>query len=393
MTTQPNSPGQNAGSRIGRLVQALTTTSDPRSALPKPQQRRLVVLTWLQVSILVCLAAGLVTVFVADSGDSARRGEYSLLIAGLAIPTLLSLATNRAGHYRMSASLLIAAAVAAPWFSLIMDPKVLKGDFVPLAYVLVSVMLSAMLMRTRVTATLATVQWLGLASVAILAPPSTFNWASLLSLVFFVSLICVLYNVVSQRDLQQINDQTRLLVHSEAELREQTIRDPLTSLFNRRYLEEILPAELARANRQGLPLGVIIVDVDHFKQLNDTLGHAGGDAVLQNLGNLLTENVRASDIACRLGGDEFVLILPETSREVICERADDLLKCIRTSDQRLPLSDRSQVTASAGVAVFPDNGCTVVELLQAADSALYCAKSRGRDRLSLAGSSYRSASG
>ncbi|MEI8081818.1 MAG: diguanylate cyclase [Actinomycetes bacterium] len=387
MTSQPNPLGQNPGSRVSRLAQAFSTTPDARNALPQPQQRRLVVLAWLQVSILVCLVAGLLTVLVADSGDSARRGEYSWLIAGLAVPTLLSLTMNRAGHYRTSASLLIAAAVAAPWFSLIMDPKVLRGDFVPLAYVLISVMLSAMLLRTRVTVTLAAVQWLGLVSVAILAPPSTFNWASLLSLVFFVSVICVLYNVVTQRDLQQIDDQTRLLVDSEAELREQTIRDPLTSLYNRRYLEEILPSEIARANRHRLPLGVIIVDVDHFKQLNDTLGHAGGDAVLQNLGNLLAEHIRASDIACRLGGDEFVLILPSTGRDVIRERADDLLECIRTRDLPLPLRDRTQVTASAGVAVFPDNGCTVVDLLQAADAALYQAKTSGRNRLSVAGSS------
>jgi diguanylate cyclase (GGDEF)-like protein len=167
-------------------------------------------------------------------------------------------------------------------------------------------------------------------------------------------------------------------------LRAQSIRDPLTGLFNRRYLEESLERELRRAIRKQRPLGAVLFDLDHFKQFNDTFGHAAGDALLAELGRFLQTRIRADDIACRYGGEEFVLILPESSLQETTERVDGL----RLEFEHLHVEHRGlalgPVTLSAGVAVFPEHGTTAETLLRQADRALYRAKELGRNRVVVA---------
>jgi diguanylate cyclase (GGDEF)-like protein/PAS domain S-box-containing protein len=167
-------------------------------------------------------------------------------------------------------------------------------------------------------------------------------------------------------------------------LREQSIRDPLTGLYNRRYMDEALKQQLSRVTRQLHPLGIIMIDIDHFKLFNDTYGHAAGDALLRELGQFLQSHIRAEDIACRYGGEEFTLILPDASREVAQQRAEHL----RQEARHLRLQGVSQfpeaITLSVGVAVYPENGRTIEIVLRAADAALYRAKQEGRDRVAVA---------
>jgi diguanylate cyclase (GGDEF)-like protein len=168
-------------------------------------------------------------------------------------------------------------------------------------------------------------------------------------------------------------------------MRQQSIRDPLTNLFNRRYLEETLERETQRAARRGLPLGIIMLDIDHFKNFNDTFGHAAGDALLRELGTFLRLHVRQEDIPCRYGGEEFTLILPEATRDVTRQRAETLCREVaqlRVQHAGQPLG---AVTLSLGVAVFPDQGATGETVLRAADAALYAAKRLGRNRVAVAG--------
>jgi diguanylate cyclase (GGDEF)-like protein/PAS domain S-box-containing protein len=167
-------------------------------------------------------------------------------------------------------------------------------------------------------------------------------------------------------------------------LRTQSIRDPLTGLFNRRYMEESLDREFRRAERRGAPVGVIMLDIDRFTHFNNTFGHQAGDTLLHALGELLRTRVRAEDIACRYGGEEFVLIMPEASQEITAERAEVLRKEARELRVQQHGQSLGAVTVSFGVAAFPQHGPSAEAVIRAADLALYRAKSEGRDRVSVA---------
>jgi diguanylate cyclase (GGDEF)-like protein/PAS domain S-box-containing protein len=186
------------------------------------------------------------------------------------------------------------------------------------------------------------------------------------------------------RDITERKQAQDALIKSEALLREQSVRDHLTGLFNRRYMEETLERELLRASRKGLSLGIIMLDVDDFKQFNDTYGHAAGDAILRELSNLLLKHVRGEDIACRYGGDEFIIVLPDSSRAVTCERAERLCEHARHLNIQFEGYTLEAVTLSLGVAVFPENGSSGAAVLKAADDALYRAKREGRSRVVVA---------
>jgi diguanylate cyclase (GGDEF)-like protein len=163
-------------------------------------------------------------------------------------------------------------------------------------------------------------------------------------------------------------------------LRQQALRDPLTDLFNRRYMEESLERELRRSVRRESPLGVMMLDLDHFKRVNDTYGHAAGDTLLRAIGALLLAHTRGEDIACRYGGEEFTLILPDSSLEDTWRRAEQLRKAVKQLHVRHGGEPLGVVTISVGVASFPEHGATPEAVLRAADMALYQAKADGRDR-------------
>lgn len=167
-------------------------------------------------------------------------------------------------------------------------------------------------------------------------------------------------------------------------LRQQSVADPLTGLFNRRYMDETLRRELARAMRKNMPLSVMVLDVDHFKRVNDVFGHEGGDMVLRAVAQQLREVVRESDVACRLGGEEFLLILPECTKQAAAARAEDMAKHLRQLRLQYSGQQIGAVTASFGVATYPDDGLDGPALIKAADRAMYQAKGAGRDRVMLA---------
>lgn len=167
-------------------------------------------------------------------------------------------------------------------------------------------------------------------------------------------------------------------------LRIQSIRDPLTGLYNRRYMEASLERELARARRHGHGVGVLMCDIDHFKRFNDTYGHEAGDALLVEFARLLRSRVREDDIVCRYGGEEFVLILPDTDQDAAARRADALREAVH----ELRVQHRGQllgeVTLSLGVSAYPMHGTSPESLCRSADAALYQAKRSGRDRVCIA---------
>lgn len=167
-------------------------------------------------------------------------------------------------------------------------------------------------------------------------------------------------------------------------LREQAIRDALTGLYNRRYLEETLTQEIERARRKQGKLSAIMLDVDHFKRFNDTYGHEAGDVVLAAIGRLLRENVRASDVPCRFGGEEFTVLLPDSDAALAAERAELIRRAAHDLHLEYDGKTLPGVTVSLGTAEFPLHGETGAYLVAAADAALYRAKEGGRDRVAVA---------
>jgi diguanylate cyclase (GGDEF)-like protein len=179
---------------------------------------------------------------------------------------------------------------------------------------------------------------------------------------------------------QQLMMQFEQVNSLQEKLRQEAIHDSLTSLFNRRFLDETLPIELARAKRANSPLTILMLDIDYFKKINDTYGHQVGDVVLQSVGHDLKTNVRAGDIVCRYGGEEFILVFPGMQAEDGRARAEKLRMMIASQT----INAKNQliaVTISIGGSVYPQDGTSNDELISLADLALYRAKQNGRNRV------------
>jgi diguanylate cyclase (GGDEF)-like protein len=164
-------------------------------------------------------------------------------------------------------------------------------------------------------------------------------------------------------------------------LQNQSIRDGLTNLFNRRFMQETLDRELSRAKRLNLPLTVAMADIDRFKTYNDTLGHEAGDQALQEIGTLLINSVRKDDVPCRYGGDELAVILPGASLDDAFARVEQFRLAVKRLRLRHSDDALGMVTVSLGLAGYPAHGATAKDLLRAADEALYEAKHAGRDQV------------
>ncbi len=178
--------------------------------------------------------------------------------------------------------------------------------------------------------------------------------------------------------LQELLEENRQLQDQIAELKEQVIRDPLTNAFNRRYFLETLEREAPRAERNELPLSLVMIDIDHFKKINDAFGHQAGDFVLRQLVKLLTERIRKGDVLCRYGGEEFVILMPQSSLEDTQIRAEEWrMAC---EEMQIAYEGTSlQITISLGVASKKDMNTNAQQLLKRADRALYKAKVFGRN--------------
>jgi diguanylate cyclase (GGDEF)-like protein/PAS domain S-box-containing protein len=196
---------------------------------------------------------------------------------------------------------------------------------------------------------------------------------------------------VTERKRQEIylQDANRKLEFQMAEiqalqekLREQAIRDPLTGLYNRRFLEETLDREMAHAGREGKMLCIAMIDIDNFKNFNDRYGHKVGDMILRSLGDILLANTRKSDVSCRFGGEEFVVVMPNATPDGARKRAQQWRKAFQLLQNSFN-GQELQATISIGIASFPNHGKDGETVLNAADKALYEAKQRGKNRVNV----------
>lgn len=203
--------------------------------------------------------------------------------------------------------------------------------------------------------------------------------------IMFVTVIggfLLIYNLY--RQLLRSRQLTVEVVEAEQlilETKDLAVRDPLTNLFNRRYLDESLTREIKSADRHKSSIGIMMIDVDNFKKFNDKYGHDAGDYVLQGVADLLFKLVRGEDIPCRYGGEEFVIILPGADLETTEIRALSLLERMRELHLQFDNNYLGKISSSIGIAVFPQHGISGEALIKSADKALYFAKSNGRDQV------------
>jgi diguanylate cyclase (GGDEF)-like protein len=344
------------------------------------ESRRALTLLAIQAVLLVLLCATIILVLLVDIGE--RSVFYMVLVAGLALLLILSVVLNFKGWYKPAAWLVVLTTVIGPWLCVLLDSTIANGDFVPLIYMALSIQLCAVLLSERVTVAIGLLQFAGLTALVIVCPAlGSLNWPSLMAFIVFFGTMGVLTSLHNRRYVEQIEKHRNMLQQNEVKMHELAVRDSLTGLFNRRYMEETLEREINRAIRTRRCLGVIMADVDGFKMINDTYGHALGDAVLTRVADELRLNVRKSDVACRFGGDEFLLILPECTLEDAVLRAQALRRVIEAAPFELGRTDIGSVTMSLGVAALPEHGSSGEELLKAADKALYTAKKGGRNRV------------
>lgn len=189
-----------------------------------------------------------------------------------------------------------------------------------------------------------------------------------------------IYNMLETRFLsREAVNQSKVLERLVKDLQKQIITDPLTNLFNRRFLQEHLPREVAKARRSASSLAVLMIDLDFFKRINDVFGHEAGDVVLQNVAILLKNGIRESDVACRYGGEEFVLVLSEASLDGARKKAESIRMAVMGLALTIRQRSMGKVSTSIGVAVYPHHGVDMDSLLRAADEALYEAKEDGRN--------------
>lgn len=338
------------------------------------------ILLGLQLILILLLCSTIILVCLVSTGQ--RLILYLSLLIGLTALLVYSTAINWRGNYNAAAWIASCCTIVGPWLSILFDPFVFGGDVIPFVYVGVSIQLCAILLPSKATLYISAAQLAGVFVVFLLSPYLTLmNWPSLFAFFVFTAAIGISSGYMNRRQLEQIERQHRQLLEREALLRDLSIKDPLTGLYNRRYMEESFDREIESARRKGRSLAVILADVDNFKAINDTYGHVAGDLVLGYVADFFIENIRGSDIACRYGGDEFVLILPECPCREAAEKAEFMRRSISETEIRLQGQTLRGLTLSFGVAAFPENGSVREELVASADAALYSAKQAGKNRV------------
>jgi len=195
------------------------------SSVGETLSRRVTLLTWLQLGLVVLLGTGIVVILLAMTPGESARSFYLVMVAGMLALTLCGLAVNRSGHYRIASGLTIMAVATPPWLALLVDVHVRSGDLMPLTYVVLSILLTALLLNTSFTLMVAGIQWVALLVLSFTLPDSGFNWASLLTMVFCLSVLAALYTIVTGRDGTQIRHQA-----DEIRQDQRALQDRLTQL-------------------------------------------------------------------------------------------------------------------------------------------------------------------
>jgi diguanylate cyclase (GGDEF)-like protein len=342
--------------------------------------RRAEILLGIQIVFVLLMSTTSVLVILFDNSD--RRVLYLSLDICLLTILVTALILNLQGKYKVSAWLTIIAMILGPWVSILLDETVIKGDFVPLIFIALSIQLCSILLSEGATIFIAAFQLCSYIPLVLLNPNlMVFNWASLIIFFFFTTALGVVASFVTRKQMEQIERDKSEIQKDKIQLRILSERDSLTGLYNRGYMKETLEREISRAIRKNQDLGVVMVDIDYFKNINDTFGHAMGDYVICGVADILNNSIRKSDVACRFGGDEFILILPECSLIKTKEIVETIREAIKNNIFCYGERHLRNLSLSFGIAVAPENGLYAEEILKVADDTLYAEKKEGRTEL------------
>lgn len=330
------------------------------------QDIRCQTLQWLQPFIFVLLLFAFFLMLRVPPSGPYEKQAYSLLIGLLASIDGIAYIATLKNAYRLSSILTVALSLIGTWGAIFIDSRLGLTEFFPLIYVTITVLLSSLLLPLLSTIILASVQLTVLIVLLDNSPTLlTYNWPSFISFVLITSVLSIVANYISSYQLKQF--------------KENSIRDHLTGLLNRRYFDVTLEDKVHRGESKGSTCGVMLMDIDNFKSFNDQYNHATGDIILQRVSSFLVDTLEASAIACRFGGDEFAIIIIETDYAKLYEIAQKLRTEVRNIDLTDTCKTGEQLSISIGLALFPENGNTPDLLMAHADRNLMLAKELGKD--------------
>lgn len=317
----------------------------------------------IEWSLLILLGAILILEIAVDPPGTSSRIVYTGIILTCIILNVLALVSIQRGRYTISAALIALIAFLGPWASFVLDPAVGVHDLFPLVYLTISVILASLFLSVKITTVLAVVQFSALVLIVIFsADKRMVNWASFLAYVFMVFVLSIIAGITIHKQMES--------------LRDSTFRDHLTGVHNRLFFDKKL-TELSTSAFlvEGEHIGLIMLDVDNFKQLNDIGGHIAGDRVLQQIAHLLKQTFDSKNTICRFGGDEFAVILHAADKDEALKSANKLIEAAAL------IQAETAVSISVGLA-FSEPEFDPESLLHDADTALLKAKQEGKNRVS-----------
>lgn len=373
--------------RIERaIIQAGNRMADlPAEGTELPLDRNSRLLAWILLLLfcLMVLSSLVVLLLEWDNPQLLLHLGVTMTYAALLMFCFL---LNRWRYTRLAARGAVLIGVAAVWVVLLFDQQI-KTDManVPLYLVSLAIMLAAFLLSSWETGLIAVAQLLGL--VWLLEAQEAWsraNWRFLFVYIVFISLLAIATSHIQQTNLQLIERQNQRLLENEAKLKDMTTRDSLTGLYNRHYLLETLPREISRVTRRNSNLGLIMIDLDQFNDINSQYGHTVADDLLRLVGQVLAGKIRASDIACRYAGDAFILMMPDATGQATFDRADSIRTEALSWTFDVDTLSLKNLTLTCGVASYPEHGTNGTALLEAAAAALRQARQAGGNRTGVA---------
>ena len=344
-------------------------------------------LFYVQLSLIVFLCITLAVVIMLT--PACNRFVYLLITGGMLALLGVSVWLGVTGRYRLSFWMTVALMFAGPWASVLYEHFRFSGDFIPMMYLIIPVQIAALFVRIKFVQGIAAFQAVVL-TVLVLTDPqrATYNWPSIICFILVTSMLGAITNYVLRRQYDNLVRSRNDLARSEKQMRDISVRDPLTGLFNRRYMDEAFSRQFDCPSPH---FSLLMVDVDHLKEINDTYGHSSGDEIIRKVADILTASIRKHDVACRYGGDEFLLILSECDLDSALVKAQKIKTDVESLITENAAGTPAALTVSIGAAQCPLNGTDQDAILKAVDAALYVAKQNGRNRVDAAAGLFSSA--